>query len=176
MKHELLHYFQGHLIHVVTPHGLGEIIGNHLDTGRIAMWALKIMRLHIMYVPQTAIKSQALADFVAEWTETQQPPTIVTREHWSMYFDDSFTLNEVGGSVILISPKGDRLIYVILLHFRIANNVVEYEALINGLRITAERGVQRLYIHGDSELIVNQVMGESNCYAPPPAWQHTIRM
>jgi hypothetical protein len=97
MKHELLHYFQGHLIHVVTPHGLGEIIGNHLDTGRIAMWALKIMRLHIMYVPQTAIKSQALADFVAEWTETQQPPTIVTREHWSMYFHDSFTLNEVGG-------------------------------------------------------------------------------
>jgi hypothetical protein len=34
------------------------------------MWALKRMGLDISYVPQMAIKSQALADFVAEWTET----------------------------------------------------------------------------------------------------------
>jgi ribonuclease HI len=41
--------------------------------------------------------------------------------------------------------------------------VVEYESLINSLCITAELGDQRLYIHSDSELIINQVMGESNC-------------
>jgi hypothetical protein len=40
--------------------------------------------------------------------------------------------------------------------------VAEYEALVNGLRIAAELRVQRLYNCGDSELIVNQVMGESN--------------
>jgi ribonuclease HI len=40
--------------------------------------------------------------------------------------------------------------------------VVEYEALVNSLHITAELGVQWLYIHSDSELIINQVMGESN--------------
>jgi hypothetical protein len=40
-----------------------------------------------MYVPQTVIKSQALVDFMAEWTETQQQPPPVTQEHWSMYFD-----------------------------------------------------------------------------------------
>jgi ribonuclease HI len=33
---------------------------------------------------------------------------------------------------------GDRLLYVIQLHFRVTNNVVEYEALINGLRIAVE--------------------------------------
>jgi hypothetical protein len=34
-------------------------------------------------------------DFMAEWTETRQPhpPPPVTQEHWSMYFDGSFTLN-----------------------------------------------------------------------------------
>jgi hypothetical protein len=32
------------------------------------------------------------------------------------------------------------------------------------MRITAELGVQRLYICSDSELIFNQVMGESNCH------------
>jgi ribonuclease HI len=52
---------------------------------------------------------------------------------------------------------------VIQSHFYATNNVVEYEALKNSLRITAELGVQILYIYGDSELVVNQVMGESNC-------------
>jgi ribonuclease HI len=63
---------------------------------------------------------------------------------------------------VLISPKGDRLLCVIRLHFRATNNVAEYEALVNDLRITTELRVQRLYIRGDSELSVNQVMGESN--------------
>jgi hypothetical protein len=31
--------------------------------------------------------------------------------------------------------------------------------LINGLRIAIELGVQRLYIHDNSELVVNQIMG-----------------
>jgi ribonuclease HI len=80
-----------------------------------------------------------------------------------MYFDGSFTLNGAGGDVILVSPKGDQLLYVIRLHVHATNNVAEYEVLVNGLRIIAELGVQRLYICGDSELVVNQVMGESNC-------------
>jgi ribonuclease HI len=92
-----------------------------------------------------------------------------------MYFDGSFTLNGVGG-IVLIFPKGDRLLYVIQLHFCVTNNVVEYEALINCLLIVVELRVQRLYIHGDSELIVNQVMGESNCHdSCMAAYRHEVR-
>jgi ribonuclease HI len=40
--------------------------------------------------------------------------------------------------------------------------VAEYKALVNGLCITTKLRIQWLYIQGDSELIVNQVMGESN--------------
>jgi hypothetical protein len=40
--------------------------------------------------------------------------------------------------------------------------VVEYEALVNGLYITTELGVRWLYIRKESELVVNQVLGESN--------------
>jgi ribonuclease HI len=76
----------------------------------------------------------------------------VSQEHWSVYFDDSFTLNGVRGGVVLISPKGDQLLYVIRLHFRVTNNVAEYEALINGPCITTELDVQRLYICGGVEL------------------------
>jgi hypothetical protein len=42
--------------------------------GRIAKWALELLGIDITYVPQMAIKSQALVNFVAKWTETQQPP------------------------------------------------------------------------------------------------------
>jgi hypothetical protein len=159
MKHKLLHYFESHPIRVVTSFGLGEIIGITLATGRIAKWALELMGLNIAHVPQMAIKSQALADFLAEWTETQQLPPLGTQEHWSMYFDGSFTLNDAEGGIVLISPKGDRPLYIIWLHFCATNNMVEYEALLNGLRIAAELGVQQLYIQGDSKLVINQVMG-----------------
>jgi len=41
----------------------GEVIQNRDATGRIAKWALELMGQAITYVPQTAVKSQALADF-----------------------------------------------------------------------------------------------------------------
>jgi uncharacterized protein YchJ len=74
MKRKLLHYFESHPIHVIMSHGLGEIVENRLATGMMAKWALELMGLDITYVSQTAIKSEALVDFMAEWTETQQPP------------------------------------------------------------------------------------------------------
>jgi hypothetical protein len=71
---KLPHYNESRLVHVVTSYGLGEIVGNCLAVGRIAKWALELMGLDITYVPQTMIKSLALAYFMAKWTETQQPP------------------------------------------------------------------------------------------------------
>jgi hypothetical protein len=64
MKRKLLHCFKSHLVHVVTSHGLGEIVKNYFATGRIAKWPLELMGLDITYVPQTTIKSQALVDLV----------------------------------------------------------------------------------------------------------------
>ena len=43
----------------------------------------------IAYASRTAIKSQVLADFIAEWTEVQIPPAVVDQEYWMMYFDES---------------------------------------------------------------------------------------
>ena len=52
--------------------------------------------------------------------------------------------------------------YMVRLHFPSSNNVAEYEALVNGLRIAIELGIRRLDIRGDSQLVVNQVMKESS--------------
>jgi hypothetical protein len=73
-KRKLRHYFNVHPITVVSKYPLGEVIQNPEAEGRIAMWALELIRQNIMYAPHSAIKSQVLTDFVAEWTEMQTPP------------------------------------------------------------------------------------------------------
>jgi ribonuclease HI len=83
-----------------------------------------------------------------------------------MYFDDSFTRNGAGGGVVLISPKGDHVLYVIQLHFCATNNVAQYEVLVNGRHLIAEPRVQRLYIRIDSNLVVNQVRQRTSSYPP----------
>ena len=83
-----------------------------------------------------------------------------------MYFNGSVMAPGSGAGVVLISPDGSRLRYAIRLHFSASNNAAEYEALINGLRIATELGATRLYVRGDSELVVDQVMKESSYKAP----------
>ena len=80
-----------------------------------------------------------------------------------MYFDGSIMAPGSGAGVVLISLDGSRLRYTIRLHFSASNNAVEYEALINRLRIAIELGATRLYVCGDSELVIDQVMKESSC-------------
>ena len=133
---KLLHYFIDHEVTVVTSYPLGDIIHNRDATRQISKWALELMGHDIRYTTRTAIKSQALTDFVAEWTEFQLPTLDVTHEYWTMYFDGSVMAPGSGARVVLISPDRSRLRYAIRLHFSASNNAVEYEALINGLRIT----------------------------------------
>ena len=68
-KRRLRHYFDSHPVVVVSSSGLGDVINNHESIGRITKWGLEHMGLDITYAPRTVIKSQVLADFVAEWTE-----------------------------------------------------------------------------------------------------------
>jgi hypothetical protein len=53
--------------------------------------------------------------------------------------------------------------YLLRLHFPASNNMAEYEALVNGLRIAVELGVWRLDARGDSQLVIDQVMKDSHC-------------
>jgi ribonuclease HI len=67
---------------------------------------------------------------------------------------------------VLIPPEGNRLRYAIRLYFPASNNIAEYEGLeglINGLRIAIKLEATWLYAYGDSKLVLDQVMKESNC-------------
>jgi hypothetical protein len=75
-------------------------------TGRISKWAVELRALNIDFSPRKVIKSQALADFVAEWTEIQQPAPDTFLDHWKMYFDGSLKLGGAGVGVLFISLEG----------------------------------------------------------------------
>jgi hypothetical protein len=69
-RRKLRHYFESHPVTVVSSFPLGEIIRCREASGRIAKWAVKIMGEIISFAPRNAIKSQVLADFIAEWVDT----------------------------------------------------------------------------------------------------------
>lgn len=87
-----------------------------------------------------------------------QVPTPVERpEHWVIYFDGSLKFEGAGARVLLISPKGKQLKYILQIFWEVSNNEVEYEALLHGLRLAISLGIKRLVVYGDSLVVINQV-------------------
>src|SRR5437016_8238323 len=80
-----------------------------------------------------------------------------------MYFDGSLMIECAGAGIVLISSTGERLKYVLQIHFPASNNAAEYEAILHGLRIAISLGIRRLAVRGDSELVINQVQKEYSC-------------
>jgi hypothetical protein len=111
--------------------------------------------LNIDFKPRTAIKSQALVDFMAEWREKQLPTPTERPEHWVMYFDGSLKLKATGAGVLLISPKGEQLEYVLQIFWKVSNKEAEYQALLHGLRLAASLDIKRLLVYGDSAVVIN---------------------
>jgi hypothetical protein len=135
IAHKLSYYFQVHQIEVHTSSTLGEILNNKEATDKITKWAIELSIYDIVYKPRMTIKTQALSDFVAEWTEIQTPPKEKELEYWTNNFDGSLQLQSAGVGILVTSPKGESLKYVLQMHFPASNNAAEYEALLHGLRI-----------------------------------------
>ncbi|XP_072150094.1 uncharacterized protein [Setaria viridis] len=124
---------------------------------------MELGEFDIDFYPHHVIKSQVLADFVAEWTEIQEPPSLERPKHWVMYFDGALNLEGAGTGVLFISPKGEQLKYVLRIHYRATNNGAEYEALTNRLRIVASLGIKRILTFGDSKVVIEQVNKSCEC-------------
>ncbi|XP_066361290.1 uncharacterized protein [Miscanthus floridulus] len=158
---KLCHYFEYYKIAVVTEFPLRDILCNKEANGRIIKWAVELRTYSIEFRSRPTIKSQALADFIAEWTEIQEPIPTACPEHWIMYFDGALNIN--GAGVSFITPTKDKLCYVLRIHFPASNNTTEYEACLHRLRIAIELGVKRLIVYGDSMLVINQVNKDWSC-------------
>jgi ribonuclease HI len=94
---------------------------------------------------------------MAEWRENQLPTLTERPEHWVMYVDGSLNLEGAGAGVLLISPTGEQLKYVLQIFWKVSKNEAEYEALPYGLRLAASLGIKRLLVYDDSTVVINQV-------------------
>jgi hypothetical protein len=102
----------------------------------------------LAYALRKAIKSQILADFIAEWTDTQLPPPQIQAECWTLYFDGSVMKKGASAGLPFASPLGEHMRYAVRIHFPTSNNMAEYEALLCGLKIAIEIGIKRLDVRG----------------------------
>ncbi|KAL5566007.1 hypothetical protein UlMin_029171 [Ulmus minor] len=131
-------YFQCHPIVVVTTYPLKGILQKPELSGRLTKWAVELSEYDISYQPRTAIKSQALADFIADFAPSAQAQAnnellaIATPPHsnWTLSVDGSSNMSGAGLGLVLISPEGDIIQQAIKCGFKATNNEAEYEALI----------------------------------------------
>ncbi|TYK06432.1 uncharacterized protein E5676_scaffold163G001350 [Cucumis melo var. makuwa] len=137
-------------------------------SGHLAKWAIILQQYDILYIPQKAVKGQALADFLADhpvplnWKLCDDLPDeevlfVESMEPWIMFFDGATRRSEAGVGIVFISPEKHMLSYSFTLGELCSNNVVEYQAFIIGLQMASEFGIKCIEIFGDSKLIINQL-------------------
>ncbi|KAI5328097.1 hypothetical protein L3X38_027493 [Prunus dulcis] len=172
-------YFQAHTIHVLTNQPLRQVLQKPETSGRLVKWAIELGEFDIHYKPRPAMRGQAIADFLSEFTESQasaatqliiepnpspnqdQTPTEntldLTQPLWTLFVDGSSNAQGCGAGLVLVSPDKVALEYALRFNFQASNNEDEYEALLAGLRLAKEMDAKQIQIFSDSQLVVHHV-------------------
>ncbi|KAL0434267.1 UNVERIFIED_CONTAM: hypothetical protein Slati_2761000 [Sesamum latifolium] len=136
---------------------------------RLAKWSIVFNQYDIEYMPQKAVKGQALANFLAdhpmpvEWEISDDFPdenvfSVEILSAWTMFFDGAARTDGAGAGIFFISPEKQVLTYSFVLGELCSNNVAEYQALIIGLQMALEMEIIEMEVYGDSKLIINQLL------------------
>ncbi|KAK0574486.1 hypothetical protein LWI29_024390 [Acer saccharum] len=135
-------------------------------SGRLTKWAIELSEFDVEYLPRTAIKAQAVADFVEEFTEPSIEVARMMVEQnkkifkWQLRVDGSSNTHGSGAEVVVSTPEGDLVECALRFDFKATNNQAEYEALIAGLKVCTVLGADEVEIFSDSQVVVNQVLDE----------------
>ena len=169
---KLRHYFEAFKVRVTSDRGLGELFRNLEASICIAKWAAEPSEYQITFEPRTAIKLQVLADFIVDWTGLSRQQEEPSEKVWTIHCDSAWCHAGVGAAAIITSPTGVKHRYAARLSFalesdRCTNNIVEYEAVILGLRKLKALGVTTCIIKTDSKVVAGQV--EKDYSAKDPA-------
>jgi hypothetical protein len=148
------HYFQSYYIVVPSSQPLKDIIRNREATGRVGKWATKLNEFNIGFVHRSSIQSQALADFMVDWTPgAHEEGYLEDSKAWTVFYDGSWRTFGVGATAILIYPSKIKTYYGARLEFNCTNTITKYEALLLGLRKLRAMGIKRAFLKSDSQVI-----------------------
>nr|XP_025662042.1 uncharacterized protein LOC112757703 [Arachis hypogaea] len=147
-------YFQSHTIIVRTAHPLRQILSKPELAGQLIKWSIELSEFDIQYQPRGSVKSQCLADFVAELTDLDSDDG---GQSWTLFVDGASNPQGAGAGILLESSDGIILEHSLRFSFKANNNQAEYEALIAGLRLATNLHVDNLKVYCDLLLVVQQV-------------------
>jgi ribonuclease HI len=133
-------------------------------SGRLGKWAYALVEYDLAYEPLRSMKGQVVADFIVDHAvDVDHSVDFVQLEPWGMYFDASVCSKGQGTGCVIISPSGVYIDLSIRLEFAWTNNQVEYDSLLHGLEYLRHLGERDVDVFGDSNLIIQQVRGDSQC-------------
>ncbi|XP_022851304.1 uncharacterized protein LOC111373062 [Olea europaea var. sylvestris] len=140
---KLRQYFQSHPIIVLTNQPLKHILQRPDVSGRLLKWAIELGEFDIEFKPRPSIKTQALADFIAELTPKTKRPELGLR-----------------AGIIIISPnKTTEVQCALRFEFEATNNEAEYEAVVIALELARNLELEHIRVFSDSQLVVGQIEG-----------------
>jgi ribonuclease HI len=144
-----------------------DIMRNRETTRRIGKWAAELNEFTIDYVHRPSIQSQALADFIADWTPRAHEEEInKDAEAWTVFCDGSWGTFGAGAAAVLVASSKVKTCYAAKLDFSCTNNIAEYEALLLGLRKLRAMGIRRAILKTDSQVISGHVDKSSKARDP----------
>ncbi|VFQ79929.1 unnamed protein product [Cuscuta campestris] len=166
---KLTSYFQAHPVEVLTDQPLGAVLQNSTSSGRMVKGAMMLTQFNIGYRPRSAIKGQALADFLVEMTglTPDLPVNKPTEQWWEMAVDGAYGPKGYRGGILFTTREGFKIYHALVFNFKLTNNEAEYEALAGGLRLAQALKISSVSIKSDSSLIVGQVTGNMEAIQGP---------
>ncbi|XP_074352057.1 uncharacterized protein LOC141691218 [Apium graveolens] len=169
-------YFQAHKVEVRTAYPLQQVIYKPEASGRMLKWAIELRQFDLEYKPRSAIKGQALANFMLEFRpedfDGQKALVAVDpnneehldKEHiheswWILHIDGVVNSNGARAGVVLESPEGHQLMSVINFARKGTKSDAKYETFISSLKLALVTNIVNLIIQSDYMLVVHQVNG-----------------
>jgi hypothetical protein len=84
---------------------LKDIIRNREAIGRVGKWVTELNEITIDFVHRSSIQSQALADFIIDWTPgAHEEGHLIDEEAWTIFYDGTWGTFGGGAVAVLISP------------------------------------------------------------------------
>ncbi|GKV51507.1 hypothetical protein SLEP1_g58152 [Rubroshorea leprosula] len=147
-------YFQSHDIIVYTDLPLKKILQKPELSSWLIGWAVELSEYDLKFQPCTAIKGQALANFLVECHPPAEEKTSPAGPIWTLFVDGAASVEGSGAEAVLIDPNGFKSEHALRFSFKTTNNAAEYKALIYGLKLASALKAQHKRVFSDSQLVV----------------------